>query len=1190
MYLKSLVLQGFKSFADKTVLQFGREITAIVGPNGSGKSNISDAIRWVMGEQSTKNLRGTKMEDVIFGGTKQRPQRGFAEASLILDNSDGAFPFDAKEIMITRRYYRSGESEFYINKQSARLRDVNELFLDTGLGKEGYSNISQGRIDEILSMKGNDRREIFEEAAGISKYRHRKEETVRTLKATEENLLRIGDKIAELEQQVEPLREEAEKARQYLALQDELKDVEVALWLDHLERLGKIKQKAEEDARSAAFILRQEQTLLEELYRKTDTLRASLREFDAKMEQKRLQISETTRQIQQQDGERNLLLAKIAHHDESAARVRRELEEQTDRSNGLAEQIAEQEQRIVEIQTQTNQMTETLSELEQKAESLSTSGADCMRAYLTLQTRLDDAKAQNAICATELASAEVAAQEADVREHTATAALRENQEKAEQFRLQAASCQTKIQQANDAVIAARNRINGHRLRLERRETRKSALQQDLNQKQVRLDTLTSRIQLLQEMEREFEGYSKAVRLVMQAKERGKLPRVHGPVSKLIRTEEAYTVAIETALGAATQHIVVETEEDGKAGIQMLKRRDGGRATFLPMNLIRENRLREQKLEQTRGFVGIAADLVSCAACYREIVQNLLGKTVVTADLDAAVSMARTFDNRFRIVTLDGQVIHPGGAMTGGSASQSAGILSRANELERLRTQYDQLQMERERLQTELRAVTRETESLQYEQNTAAEELRLAEDDLLRLHGEARHYTGMLETIEAGIAANALEQQAAASRKQTARQIAAEKQAQAIQLEEQIKERMAELKSLEQNRAVTAEQMEQIRAEMQRQRLAQAAAEAEQDSVRRSIRQLQTLAVQMQGDRGQREAMLIQYAEEAKAARETTVNLERQLQNAKNEEAVFQSELTALTKERMEIEAEKTVAERDAQDQNRDILNMERECARLEQKKLSAEMEEKQNMDRLWETYGLTPSTAANQLRPIRSVPQAQRQITELKRQIRGLGTPNLGAIAEFDRVHDRYTYLTTQRDDVMTSKRDLEAIIHSITGEMNTIFTTEFSKINQYFGETFQEMFGGGQGSLELEDPAHPLECGIEIRVQPPGKQLKTITLLSGGEKAFVAIALYFAILKVRPTPFCMLDEIDAALDDRNVARFAAYLRSMSHMTQFIIVTHRRGTMEEADALFGVTMQEQGISKVLHLDLNQMTKQFGITK
>jgi len=1190
VYLKSLELQGFKSFADKTVLTFGSDITAIVGPNGSGKSNISDAIRWVMGEQSTKALRGAKMEDVIFGGTQKRAQVGFAEASLLLDNSDGAFRTEDKEIMVTRRYYRSGESEYYINRKSARLRDVHELFMDTGLGKEGYSNISQGRIDEILSLKSTDRREIFEEAAGISKFRHRKEETERKLAHTDDNLLRIGDKIAELEMQVEPLREQAAKAKKYLELRDELKGVEIAVWLDALEKLSAAKKKAEEDYASATFILAQEHEALDNLYAKAESLSAELRTFDDKMEQKRTEISLTDGSLQRLEGEKNVLQAAIDNNHANISRVRAELDEQESRGSSLQEQIQKSEQRIRDISVQTETLKSELGALEQQAARLAESSEGIAREYLSLQNSLSDARSQLAQRETEAVSAHSVSQEARERSASVLTELQEAKDKLQELQTGFRDAKRELRTAQEDVTAAKNTISGYEMRLGSRENRQSDLQQQVNALSIQRDTLSSRIRLLEEMEKDYEGYNKAVRVVMQEAERGNLKNIHGPVSKLIRTDEEYTVAIETALGAAMQHIVVSAETDGKAAINLLKRRDGGRATFLPVSVITGKALQEKGLDLMPGFIGVASDLVDCEGRYSAIVLNLLGRTVIAEDLDYALPMAKKFQNRFRIVTLDGQVINAGGSMTGGSVSRNAGILSRANELLKLRKQHEKQNGKLDELEHLLQEAIRGVEEVRYEMGVESQKLREAEDLALRREGDVRHYTQMIETVEDVIRSDEREAASVGERLQEAERTAVARETQAAMLREQIIALEEKLNRLELGRSEASQQVRALTAAMEEKKLERASCEAEGESLRDNIRQLRELSAQMQGDSRQKEALIGAYEEENRRTLAQIAAMEAQVAEAAATAARQREELAELTRERMAAEAEKTVSERSAQDKNRDILKMQGEAARLEQKKVSSELEEKQIIDKLWDSYQLTPSTAGSQKAELESVAAGQRRITELKRKISSLGTPNLGAIEEFDRVNERYEYLSGQRDDVLTSKKDLEDIIRTITKEMTAIFTTEFGKINEYFGATFTEMFGGGKASLELEDPEDPLGCGIEIRVQPPGKQLKTITLLSGGEKAFVAIALYFAILKVRPTPFCMLDEIDAALDDRNVERFASYLRSLSKMTQFIVVTHRRGTMEEADTLYGVTMQEQGVSKMLHLDMNQMVEQLGITE
>ncbi|MBQ3355691.1 MAG: chromosome segregation protein SMC [Oscillospiraceae bacterium] len=1188
MYLKQLELQGFKSFPDKTVISFGHDITAIVGPNGSGKSNISDAIRWVMGEQNSRSLRGQRMEDVIFGGTEKRSQVGFAEATLVLDNSDRALRFDADELMITRRYYRSGESEFYINKQSVRLRDVNELFMDTGLGREGYSNISQGRIDEILSLKSTDRREIFEEAAGISKYRHRKEETERRLANTEENLLRIGDKISELELQVEPLREQAEKAQKYLTYRDELKGVEVALWQRSLEKLSATARKAEEDYHSAAFILEQQKTELDQMNVTVETLRFDLHNRDMQTDQLRDQIARSDSLAQEIRSEIAVLRTNSDNCSTNMERIRSEMAEQESRSGGIGEQITALETRITEIAASAEELAGKLHEAEAEGKKLADSAEGMTKRYLTQRNEQERLRTEHSAKSADLAAAEDSLNRSAEHKAQVTADCRAAMERREGAEENLSQVRKTLAAANEEITAAKNTIEGYRLRSTTRMERRDSLQKQVTDASVALDTVISRLKLFEEMEREYEGYSKAVRVVMHESKKGTLSNIHGPVSSLIRTDDAYTVAVEIALGSALQQIVVGDEQAAKNAINYLTRNDAGRATFLPLNVIQGKELNERGVESCNGFVGIASELVRCDAKYRNIICNLLGKTVIADDMDAAIAIAKRFSHRFRIVTLDGQVINAGGSMTGGSVSRNAGILSRANEIERLRKKKADAEETLTRLKSELAEAVRLAQQVEFELATEEGKLRTAQDEALRLTGEEKQYAVLAQAIGEAISGSERELAAIAAQEKADEQRKTSLTELIAALERQIAETERELTVLSDGQSIAAEQSNRLSEKMTAIRMDIAALEAERATAVDSIGRLRGLEQSMRGDHAQKQALLETYRKENDAILAQIAQREEDYRLQSAEVEGLRDQLKTALDERMQVEARKTATEREVQEKNRDINNMERESARLETKKTAAEMEEKQIIDRLWESYGLTPSTASEAAAEIESVTAAQKTAADLKRKITALGTPNLGAIDEFARVNERYEYLTGQRDDVLTSKRDLLGIISDITTQMTEIFTTEFAKINTYFGQTFTEMFGGGKASLELEEPEEPLTCGIEIRVQPPGKQLKTITLLSGGEKAFVAIALYFAILRVRPTPFCMLDEIDAALDDRNVERFASYLRGFSSDTQFIVITHRRGTMEAADMLYGVTMQEQGISKILHLDLNQMEQQLDI--
>ena len=1181
MYLKSLELQGFKSFPDKTLIRFGDDITAIVGPNGSGKSNISDAIMWVMGEQSSKTLRGAKMEDVIFGV-------GFAEATLILDNTDRALPYDADEVMVTRRYYRSGDSEYYINRQSARLRDINEMFMDTGMGKEGYSNIGQGRIDEILSLKSADRREIFEEAAGISKYRHRKEETERKLAHTEDNLLRIGDKVSELELQLEPLKVQSEKAKKYLELKEELQGVEVAVWLDTLEKLSAAAKKAEEDYASASFVLQQAHDDLDALYRQSDGLGQSLRSKDGELETARLKVNMLEATHQQLDGQMAVLRSNVENNNANVLRIEEELQGQNDRSGGILAQIEGTIARIEAIEQALGEKRQILEQLQQQQAVMTANAQGREKQFLELRSKettlaADIAGREADMRGLQESITQSSQREAQLREDLAAGSKR--QQEAEE---NLSASRKELKAAQEQVTAAGNMIAGYMLRQNTRQKRRDELQEQLRTLTAKLDSVSAKARVFRAMERDFDSYHKSVKLVMQESQRSKLRNVYGPVSQLIRTEDEYTVAIEIALGAMMQHIVVGNETDGKAALNYLKRINGGRVTCIPITNVRSKSLKENGLEQCRGYVGIAAGLVKCDSRYRTVVEDLLGRTVIVENLDNAIAMAKQYGNRFKIVTLDGQVMNAGGSMTGGSVNKEAGILSRANELEKLTAQEQDLQQKKTVMEADLQEAQRQLDQVQFQLATVQDQLREAEDQVLRLQGVEKQHEILLQAIAEAADAAKRELNVLTDRDRSDRERLAAQQAKVQVFTQQLAETRAEIDLLEGSQSEAAAAVSAISGEMTRIKAEEAALTAERTTAQNHIEDLRTLCRDMEGDRDKKLALIeATRAESARLEGVIAALAARQTENDA-ETQKMQKLLGEILTARAETEALKTRSEREAQEKSKDIVNMERACALLEQKKVTSGMEERQIVDKLWDSYGLTPGTAPAHRCEIESVAAGTRRAAELKRKISGLGTPNLGAIEEYARVNERYTYLAAQRDDVLTSKRELESIIRDITKEMTTIFVEEFRKINHYFGVVFEEMFGGGKGQLLLENPEEPLTCGIEIRVQPPGKQVKTITLLSGGEKAFVATALYFAILKVRPTPFCMLDEIDAALDDRNVERYASYLRNLSKNTQFIVITHRRGTMEASDVLYGVTMQEQGVSTLLRLDLNQMEEYLGI--
>ena len=1188
MYLKALEIQGFKSFPDKTVLNFGEDITAIVGPNGSGKSNISDAIRWVMGEQNSRQLRGAKMEDVIFGGTEKRRAMGFAQVTLVIDNTEHIFNRDEAEVAVTRRYYRSGESEYYINRQSVRLKDVNELFMDTGMGREGYSIIGQGKIDEILSVRSDDRREVFEEAAGISKYRHRKEESERKLQRTEENLVRINDKITELELQVEPLRKQAETAKKYLVLRDELRTLEISVWLENLQKLKADRLKLQADFETAQADQKKAQDELDRVYAQAEECSRLLHENDCAAEEKRGRISALESAIGEHESAAAVARTTAQHHAETIERMDREMSESRSRTESLHEQMQVMARRMEEIDASARTLENEIAALCEEMRGSSDAAAAAAAQLEQLRRREAQEVAGAAQAQAELSAITAGSDEIAQRTAELTEELTQSEEKLTQTRREAAQNEKELLSAREEEQAAANIIGGHSLKMEGRQRRAKESIEQKNQLSLQEKTIADRIRLLSEMEKEYEGFSKAVKIVMRAAEARTLSGIHGPVGNLIHTDKDCSVAIEIALGGALQHIVVDTKNDGKNAIGLLKQRDGGRATFLPLDTIRGRSLRENGLENEYGFVGIASELVRCDGRYGSVIENLLGATVVVEDLDCGIQMAKRHDNRFRIVTLDGQVINAGGSMTGGSVSRNAGILSRSGELEQLHKKLKKIQSQLQDATLLAESANRELQKAQYELEVARDQQRQANDRVLTLEGRKNHYDMLIESLEQQqeslrIQKENLQKRSTddAGRMDTIRRTIADFTARAEETREEIE--------MLQRRQETARQgLGEMTDRLTEKKAQQAALSAEGESARRSMEDLSRLRESLEGEHTDRESLRAQMEQAMAQAR---AEEERQQQEARELRGGIEEHRQALQKlseEKMALETRRSQTDRLSRTCNDTLLNCEREVTRLEGKLNGSALEEKQILDKLWERYELSHSDAQALRVELESVPKATRRIGELNREIKGLGAINIGAIEEFDRVNTRYTYLSDQRNDVEKAKEELLGIIEEITKQMTEIFATLFEILKQSFQETFLELFGGGRATLELEDENDILRCGIEIKAQPPGKQLKTLSLLSGGEKAFVAIALYFAILKVHPTPFCVMDEIEAALDESNVVRYARYMRRIAGKTQFIVITHRRGTMEEADVLYGITMQERGVSTVLTANLNELSKEMKI--
>lgn len=1188
MLLKSLELQGFKTFPDKTLLKFEEGITAVVGPNGSGKSNISDAMRWVLGEQSTRALRCTKMEDVIFSGTPQRKAQGFAEVTITIDNTDRQLNFDGDTVAITRRYYRSGESEYRINKTMVRLKDVHELFMDTGLGRDGYSIIGQGKIDSIVSAKSEDRREIFEEAAGISRFRYRKEEAERRLERAEENLVRLRDILAELEGRLEPLRVQSEKAEKFIAYDAEKKNLEIGLWLETLNRSGRVVREVEEKIGVAESDYNEAEAALEEIARQIEQNFAETNGCTAQMDAIRTEAASTDESATRKEGEISVVENDTRHDREQIERLRGEIEENTRSEQEIRAEIAEKETAVqakeAEIAAHNSDFIAFTAELE--ALRAGTDGATKEIDAVTAQLAARNAELAEA--RVRRAEAESSLQEIRTRNDTVDAALAESRAQGQALEEEAQALQGMAQDTQARIQAAENAVQGHSLRLDARRKKADALKAEADRLLLDANEQARRAKLLEDLERNLEGFTQSVKTVMRERERGNLQGIHGPVTRLLHVPREYAVALETALGAAMQNVVVDSEDAAKAAIRLLKQRNSGRATFLPLSTVRGTVLDRREMEGMPGFVGVASELCRCEAQYAGIRDSLLGRTVVAENLDRAAEIARKLRYRFRVVSLDGQVVNAGGSFTGGSAARNSGLLSRAAEIERIRGEAQKLHAAAEEAAARFKAARQEAANASAELDAARSALTVLHEDEIRFAAEITRVERDVETQKRQYRDLLAEQENAAGRIASLEQTAAEAAAQIASLEADAEKIRARMEGMTDSRAEQIQRCNEMSDRLQEIRMRGLSVEKDRETLTTAIEALETRLSDRSGRVKQLRAE-IEACEARIEARGTQIESLRgevaSLRAAAEEKRAAVQEIAGRRAALEQRAGELRAAERETSGKRESVG---REVERLQERLEGLRREYDTIIAKLWEEYELTRREAEEIGITIEDVPAAQRRLTELKNKIKALGSVNVAAVVEYKEVSERYTFMKAQTDDVEKSKAELLKLIDDLTRRMQTQFTERFSVINEQFGRIFKDLFGGGSASLSFTDERDILNSGIEIKVHPPGKIVSHIELLSGGEKALVAISIYFAIMRVSPPPFCMLDEIEAALDDVNVTRFANYLRRMNDHTQFIAITHRRGTMEEADVLYGVTMQDQGISKLLSLRAHEVEEKLGL--
>ena len=1188
MRLKSLQIQGFKTFPDKTKLSFEQGITSVVGPNGSGKSNISDAIRWVLGEQSPKSLRCSKMEDVVFNGTDKRKRQGYAEVTLNIDNSDRFLPFDGDEIAVTRRYYRSGESEYMINKAAVRLRDINELFMDTGLGRDGYSMIGQGKIDSIVSSKSEDRREIFEEAAGISRYRYRKTDAERKLKSTEENLLRLRDIVTELEERVGPLKKQSEKAQKFLELSQEKRGLEIALWLLTLDKSQDSLKQQEEKIAIAKNQYDSAEQALAEIEEENDNIYNKTGALSSKSEELRNKISSLDSEIAAKRAEISVAENDILHNSENIQRLRGEIEQADKNAGELEKTIAEKQEKITALDFE---ITSKQREYAKISEQLNSINLDSSRSGDKLQELTSELSALT----TQSADVRVIDMTADSSINELTArieSLKEtNEEKSVQLKELGEMRESYSEQINtvqEEIASAENSIAGLEMKLASKNKRRDELKAESDRLTLDLNEHRRKISFLENLERNLEGFSKSVKVVVNASRQGRLKGICGPVSRVISVPGEYAVAIETALGSAMQNIVVESDEDAKQAIRYLKSSDGGRATFLPLNTIKSRELRENGLDDCYGYVGVAADLCSCEDRYNNILGSLLGKIVIAEDLNSAASIAKRYSYRFKVVTLDGQVVNAGGSLTGGSQLRNTGVLSRASEIERLKAQTESLIEKAKNAESSTEQLNRECAAIDAELLGTRADLSNRQQDLARMQAESKACDSEYENTKEYIDNSEKEISDCLDRIDTLKKDRTEAREKLTDLNLRIAAAEEKVNSVTGSRAQLTQKRERLSDTLQNIRLEIVRSQKDIDALNSEIVFAKNSGSDNEEKKSQLNSQIDCFNAAIEQSRERIDEINKAIKSIEETKTSVNGQIAAISAQREELEkrsAQIRILERDKTSE-RELSG--RELARLEERKINIEKEYNNIISKLWEEYELTRREAEKTAIKIEEPNKAQKRLSELKQGIKSLGNVNVSAIEEYKEVSERYEFMSAQVADVEKSKAEIEKLIVTLTKQMKEIFVESFGAINRNFTETFKELFGGGTASLSLSDPENILTSGIDILVHPPGKIVVHLDALSGGEKALVAVALYFAIMKVRPAPFCVMDEIEAALDDVNVFRFASYLRRLTAKTQFILITHRRGTMEEADVLYGVTMQDEGISKLLELRSTEVAEKLGI--
>ena len=1182
MYLKRLELQGFKSFADKTILELMPGITTVIGPNGSGKSNISDAIRWVLGEQSMKSLRGTKSLDIIFAGTQNRKSLGFAEASLVFDNSDGALPIEYTEVTVTRKIYRSGETGYYINKVPCRLKDVLELFMDTGIGKDGYSIIGQGKIDEILSNKSEDRRHIFEEAAGIVKYRTRKQESEKKLEHTKLNLLRINDILTEIEGNLEPLQMQADKAKKYLNLREELKNIEIGLFVYNIEKYKQDLEKVVQDIDVMQSQCNDEEGRLERVKILKEELKSSIDEITETIENMSNIGFESQKQIEQLNSDINVAKTRIANNNENNDRYLKEIEEQNAKIQELKDEIEQKEAKKDNLKQNKEkfekELNEKQAELDKLTEKLSSKELEIEGYKHTVEENTDKKyELQSEINAQNINYQNFEKRQAQIKQE-----MQSTISELDGTRLNKEDIAKQFNEIENKKNKAQNSLNEVAKQREEANQKIKSFESNINILSSEMRIKESRLKFLIETEKEKEGYIKSVKSLLKdcenIKELGK--GMNGVLANIIEVPDDLQTAIEMCLGASLQNIVTETETDAKRLVEHLRKNNLGRASFLPISSVRGKKLDKIKGNES-GVIGIASDLVKYNKKYEQIILNLLGRTVIVDNMDTAIKVAKQNGYTFRIVTTEGDLINPSGAITGGSvAKKTVNILGRGKEIEKLEKEIKNLKQKIEKLENDKQNYEESIEGILELSANLEKELQEIDITYATEKQKVISINENIEKLEKRL--NRLKEEKANLEKQKEEAVSTKGDLQVeinkiVEQNEELSKIITEFAELNKddqkyiddlnfditNLKISVSSFDESEASIQE---IQERINQELENAHTSIENKNTQIEQIKKDNEELEKSIQETLQKIEEVKESVNSSSSKIEELKKERA---QKSEKLSKQEDEITAKFKVIE-----------DLKGQLVKLDVKKTKIEEDINGVINKMWEEYELTPNNAEQYQKP-ENVALTQRRVNSLRTEIRELGSVNVDSIEEYKNLKDRYDFMSEQRLDLENTMSKLRKVISDMTQIMKEQFKEKFKVINKNFGEVFAELFGGGKAELTLEDEENILECGIDITVQPPGKKLQNMMLLSGGEKAFTAIALLFAILKINPAPFCVLDEIEAALDDVNVFRYADYLKKFTDHTQFLVITHRKGTMEVADTVYGVTMEESGISKLLSMKLKQ---------